>query len=234
LFPPDLEAVLFDAGGVLVGLDYAFIAETARARGLAVDHATLAHAEAAARHAIDAAASARGSVGGTDATRVPSYFESLMRAAGADDLGARRIAYDLRAEHGARSLWRVPLPGVADTLLALRRAGLRTAVVSNADGRVAGSLAELGLAAHFDAILDSYVEGVEKPDPEIFRRAVSRLGVSAARCAFVGDIYAIDALGARAAGIAPVLVDVTGAYGAVDCPTIAHLAELVVTLEASR
>ncbi len=234
MLPLDLEAVLFDAGGVLVGLDYAFIARAAQAHGLGVDLTALAHAEAEARHAVDAAARVRGAVDGTDATRVRSYFETLMCAAGADDAGARRIAANLRAEHEARSLWRVPLPGAVDTLAALRRAGLRVAVVSNADGRVARSLAELGLAAHLDAILDSHVEGVEKPDPEIFRRALARLGVSAARSAYVGDIYAIDALGARAAGIAPVLVDATGAYRAVDCPTITRLPELLAALGASH
>jgi FMN phosphatase YigB (HAD superfamily) len=53
------------------------------------------------------------------------------------------------------------------------------------------------------------------------------------RACYVGDIYAIDALGARAAGLLPVLIDSVGAYGALDCPVVAHLAELVAALPAA-
>ena len=79
--------------------------------------------------------------------------------------------------------------------------------------------------------MDSHLEGVEKPDPEIFRRALERLRVEAQRAVYVGDIYSIDALGARAAGITPVIVDPTGTYRELDCPVIADLSELLRPLE---
>jgi putative hydrolase of the HAD superfamily len=137
------------------------------------------------------------------------------------------IAADAAAEHARANLWRVALPGAAETLAALRAQGFRTGVISNADGRIAQLLDAAGLAPHLEAILDSHVEGVEKPDPEIFRRALERLGVSAPRAVYVGDIYAIDALGARAAGMVPIVIDETGGYGELDCPRIAALAELL-------
>ena len=51
--------------------------------------------------------------------------------------------------------------------------------------------------------------------------------MSPARAAYVGDIYAIDAVGARSAGMAPVILDTTGAYEGLDCPTIARLEQLL-------
>ena len=78
-------------------------------------------------------------------------------------------------------------------------------------------LRELGLARHLQLVLDSHIEGVEKPDPEIFRRALARLSLSAPRTVYVGDIYSIDALGARAAGLTPVLLDPLGGYADADC-----------------
>src|SRR5690606_41633732 len=57
---------------------------------------------------------------------------------------------------------------------------------------------QAGLAASFDVIVVSHFEGVEKPHPEIFRRALARLGVPAAAAAFVGDIWSIDVEGSRA------------------------------------
>jgi putative hydrolase of the HAD superfamily len=104
---------------------------------------------------------------------------------------------------------------------------LRTAVVSNADGRVEALLSTAGLRPHLEFVLDSHYEGVEKPDPEIFRRALARLGVPGERALYVGDIYAIDVVGARAAGLAPVLIDSVGAYGEVDCPRIERLSDLL-------
>ena len=55
-------------------------------------------------------------------------------------------------------------------------------------------------------ILDSAEVGVEKPDPRIFLAAANRLGLPAACCAYVGDLYEIDILGARAAGFRPILI----------------------------
>jgi putative hydrolase of the HAD superfamily len=68
---------------------------------------------------------------------------------------------------------------------------------------------------------------VEKPDPEIFERALRRLDLPAQRVVYIGDIYSIDAVGARAAGLSPVIIDPTGSYGALDCPTITDLRELL-------
>ncbi|HSJ95946.1 MAG TPA: HAD-IA family hydrolase, partial [Myxococcota bacterium] len=123
-------------------------------------------------------------------------------------------------------LCRVPLEGAHETLGALRGAGLRTGVISNADGRVAALLEQAGLAASFDVVLDSHLEGVEKPHPEIFRRALARLEVAAAHAVFVGDIWSIDVEGSRAAGLRPILMDATGGYADRDCERIARLAEL--------
>jgi len=133
----------------------------------------------------------------------------------------------LEAENLASNLWRVPLEQAAETLQGLRARGLRTAVVSNADGRAEALLDAAGLGAHLELVVDSHYEGIEKPDPEIFHRALSRMGVRAERAVYVGDIYAIDVVGARAAGLAPVLIDAVGAYPDVDCPRIERLAELL-------
>ncbi len=150
----------------------------------------------------------------------------MLERAGLDRASAEEVAAELAMEHARANLWRVAMPGAAAALAALRARGFRTGVVSNADGRVAALLGAAGLAPHLEAIVDSHLEGVEKPDPEIFRRALDRVGVPAARTVYVGDIFAIDVLGARAAGLAAILIDETGAYADVECPRIAALAEL--------
>jgi len=222
-----VTAVLFDAGGVLLRLDYAAIAARAAEHGFPLAAETLAHAEAGARRAIDARAARHGAVPGTDATRVPDYFDDVLAAAGVPDAARANLVPRLRADHRADNLWRVPLDGVRETLATLRGAGLRTGVVSNADGRIAGLLERTGLAGSFEVVLDSHFEGVEKPDPEIFRRALARLGVGAAQAVFVGDIWSIDVEGSRAAGLRPILMDATGGYAdRRDCERIARLAEL--------
>ena len=68
-------------------------------------------------------------------------------------------------------------------------------------------------------VIDSAVEGVEKPDPAIFRLALERTGVAPEDALYAGDIYSIDVVGARAAGLRPVLVDEGDLYPDADCPT---------------
>jgi putative hydrolase of the HAD superfamily len=59
----------------------------------------------------------------------------------------------------------------------------------------------------FDVLVISGTEGVEKPDPRIFRLAVERADVSPERSAYVGDNPEFDVDPAAAAGLFPVLLD---------------------------
>ena len=223
----ELDAVLFDVGGTLLRFDHAYLAACAARHGHPVEVDALMRAEAGVRREIDRRASAAGGVRDRDADRLVTYYDALLAAAGVAREPLAAIAAEAAAEHLRDNLWRVPLPGVHDALAGLRARGFRVGAVSNADGRVAQGLSAAGLALHFEVILDSHLEGVEKPDPEIFRRALTRLGVAPERALYVGDIYAIDALGARAAGLHAMVIDETGGYADLDCPTIAALGELL-------
>jgi REG-2-like HAD superfamily hydrolase len=102
--------------------------------------------------------------------------------------------------------WRV-YPEVPDVLAALRAAGLKLFVVSNWDSSLPALLSALGLSPYFDGLLVSALFGSSKPAPAIFREAVRRAGVPAGAVLHVGDSMHDDYDGARAAGLAALLVD---------------------------
>src|SRR5207247_7496530 len=104
------------------------------------------------------------------------------------------------------NLWEIVPPGVPRALEALR-GQYRLAVISNANGTVREKLRRIGLLGFFETVLDSHEEGVEKPDPRIFRAALERTGARADRSLYIGDMYHIDVAGARAAGMDVVLLD---------------------------
>lgn len=72
-----------------------------------------------------------------------------------------------------------------DAVAAVRRAGLKTAVLSNAWGE--GMYPRARLAAAFDEVVLSSEVGLRKPDPAIFRLITDRLGVTGPECVFVDD-----------------------------------------------
>ena len=78
----------------------------------------------------------------------------------------------------------------------------RLAVISNFDKRLRRVLEDLGLSERFEKIIISSEVGCEKPDPEIFRRAVEIMDVAPGRCLHVGDDPDNDWEGAAAAGMA--------------------------------
>jgi putative hydrolase of the HAD superfamily len=93
-------------------------------------------------------------------------------------------------------------PDVRATLAALRAAGLKLGLITNGSEHMQRRKLEcLSLSSSFDTIVISAAEGVSKPDPEIFTRSLTRLGVDAARSVFVGDHPEVDIEGARAAGM---------------------------------
>jgi putative hydrolase of the HAD superfamily len=94
-----------------------------------------------------------------------------------------------------------PLEGAAEALARLGRAGLALACVSNWDVSLRGHLEEAGLAGFFAEIVSSAEAGSAKPNPEVFRVALERLGVSPGRALHIGD-GETDRDGAAAAGLA--------------------------------
>jgi putative hydrolase of the HAD superfamily len=223
-----VRAVLLDVGGVLVRPDFARVAEALRARGVAADPAALAAADPRVRRALDRPPSPGFA---TDAERGWHYFNLVLDGAGIARSAATDAALEeVKAWHDRYCLWDDVIEGVRPSLERLRAAGLRLAAVSNANGTVRVLFDRLGFTRLFEAILDSRVEGVEKPDPAIFRLALGRLGEEGGASLHVGDFYHVDVLGARAAGIRPVLVDEAGLYPEADCPRVRSLAELAAHL----
>ena len=95
-----------------------------------------------------------------------------------------------------------PFPKAHQTLAMLRAEGLKMGLVTN--GPITSQQPKidgLGIAGYFETVLISGAEGVFKPDPEIFRRAVSRLGVAAEETVMVGDNPEADIGGARSFGM---------------------------------
>lgn len=108
----------------------------------------------------------------------------------------------------------VGVPGAADALRALSGAGYQLAVVSNAWGTVAQWLEQYGVCSvdggdlpQVAAVIDSHLVGVEKPDPRIFQLAIDVLDVPPERSLYVGDSIRFDVNGAYGAGLHPVHVD---------------------------
>ncbi|MGA2383482.1 MAG: HAD-IA family hydrolase [Gemmatimonadales bacterium] len=227
-----LRAVFFDAGGTLVHPDYGRVAEALRRTvGRAPSREALAEAEYAGRAAVEAAMTADPAL--DDGSRWQLHFTGALTALGFSAFELRQAAPAIRAEHERANLWTVPQPGAADGLASLHQLGLVVGCVSNSDGTVADLLADVGLAASLDFVVDSGVVRVEKPDPEIFRIALRRAGVEADEAMHVGDLYPVDVVGARRAGIEPVLLDPLGRYGDRGCRTAPDVPSICRTLVSS-
>ncbi|HMU75129.1 MAG TPA: HAD-IA family hydrolase [Elusimicrobiota bacterium] len=93
------------------------------------------------------------------------------------------------------------------TLRALRRRGFRLGIVSNWDSRLVTLSEKIGLTREVEFLLVSSLEGVAKPDPTIFERALARAGVAPHEALHVGDSLREDYLGARAAGLSALLLE---------------------------
>ena len=118
-------------------------------------------------------------------------------------------------------------PDVRPTFDRLRAAGILLGVVSDWGHGLEALVLELGLADDLCFVVVSSRLGIAKPDPHVFELALSRIGVPAARALYVGDTYVKDVLGARAAGIEPVLLDRGGSAPPSDCAVIGDLRALL-------
>jgi putative hydrolase of the HAD superfamily len=121
-------------------------------------------------------------------------------------------------------------PDVPAALDAARERGLRVVVTSNWDALLPEVLGKLGCLAWLDGVVSSAAVGASKPSPMIFRAALGIAGASAAEAIHVGDSFAEDVIGARAAGIEPVLLARDGRQAPDGVTTIASLDALAALL----
>lgn len=226
-------AVFFDAGGTLVHIDHVRVGEAVRrATGRVLDLARFTEAEYAARDHVERAINEGKAP--TDRSRWGPFFDAILSCYGIpeEELGA--ITREIIAEHRRAHIWNRVIPGTAEALAALREAGYVIGCVSNSDGAVEQLLADCGLRRHLAVVVDSGVVGVEKPDPQIFRIALDRTGVEARDAWYVGDIHAIDVVGAQRAGLEPILLDPLGRYADRGCRTSPDVPTLARALVTSR
>jgi HAD superfamily hydrolase (TIGR01509 family) len=214
-----MRALFFDAGNTLLFPDTERTLAPLIARGIRPTEDQLRTAERAVREYRDHHTGSSN----PNHSYWNVYFDQLFSTLGLasdPDLQQELIASSHRSTN-----WRRILPGTRDTLLGLKQQ-YRLAVISNSDGGIQDALSAAGIADCFECIVDSAHVGVEKPDPAIFRAGFDALQVNPGESLYIGDVYAIDVLGARSVGMRAILIDPFRVCDHQDCPRISSLSEL--------
>jgi putative hydrolase of the HAD superfamily len=233
---PSLAAVVFDAGGTLVRVDFEWIAEVLGTLGVATDAERVRRAEVSGRRSYDASKGRRGGATPPLGTigDIHAYYGGMLRAAGAPDDVVATCIERFTDRHSTRAgLWSRPMEGARAALDGIAARRLRRAVVSNSDGRAEQHLRDSDMLRGIEFVVDSEIVGIEKPDPGIFRLALDRLGIAPDQALYVGDIRSVDEVGSRAAGMHFVLVDEYGEYAEAGTPAIRGMAELPEWIDAN-
>lgn len=125
----------------------------------------------------------------------------------------------------------VPFPNLTDMLGKLEANSLRLGMITNGRGQFQlDNILALGIRDRFDEILISEWEGMAKPDPDIFRKALVGLSVSPDEAVYVGDHPINDIQAAQAVGMKAIWKkdphwNCLGADGEVD--DLREIAELI-------
>lgn len=160
-----IRIVLFDLDGVIRHFDPRIVAEIERRHGLAAG-------------TIESAAFAAPLIGDVTTGRI-------TRAEWVRQIADRIGSADAAEEWGAQ-------PATVDESILelsddIRRAGLRTAVLTNGTDTIPAEIAAHGIATRFDAFFNSADIGYAKPDTRSFQHVLDALEVEAAEVFFTDD-----------------------------------------------
>jgi putative hydrolase of the HAD superfamily len=167
-----------------------------------------------------------------DAARI-ERFRRLLHAAGANAAGEDAAALAVLYRDTYRQRRRASAGAVA-LMGAVRRHVPIGVVSNNVLDEQQEKLRICGLDQFVDELVVSAEVGVSKPDPEIFRVAINRLAVSAQQAVMVGDSWAADIEGARAAGIRAIWFNPTGVVAPDSAADVEQLRSLEPTDEVLR
>lgn len=219
------DAVLFDAGGVLVLPDPLVLGPLFEFYGgdASIEcHRRAHYASMKAKSDLDA-----------DEHSWDAYAATYVRTVGVEDCFLAEAAHVLDRTLNAW-LWRWMIPETRSALDRLAAAGLPMGVVSNASGQIHDMLVreicQIGPGPHVEmrCIVDSHVVGVAKPDPAIFDHALAHFAeFDRSRIAYIGDSVTMDIGAATAAGLHPILIDPYDDHIGADFERISAVADLV-------
>jgi HAD superfamily hydrolase (TIGR01549 family) len=122
-------------------------------------------------------------------------------------------------------------PEVPETLEMLKQAGYLLGVLSNRTQPYREYLDQVGLGVYFDFALAAGEVAIWKPDPRLFQHALDKLGSVPQETLYIGDNYYADVVGARQAGLRPILIDPQGVFADPGCPVIRSVGDLKRLLE---
>ena len=193
---PDIAAVLFDFGGVVIAGPFAAFADVARRSGASAD----AVREINSRNP-DTNAWARAERGELDPDAFVAAFEQEAAELG-HAIDAREIVDVLAGMSPRRD---TAIPEMLDAIERCRAAGVKLGLITNNVRPMAGKPEAAWVFDTFDTVVESCVLGARKPEPAIYEETLRRLGVEPARAAMLDDL-GINLKTARAMGITTIKV----------------------------
>jgi putative hydrolase of the HAD superfamily len=229
------DAILFDAGGILLLPDPISLGAIVRTHGGDGSVENMMRAHYAGMERLDSIASELGHETIEGFSWDP-YRDAYVDLAGITGSAAVDASGQMQKMFSP-FLWRYPILESVAALWRLHLEGLPIGIVSNASGQVEATLAnqcicQVGTGAGVPVLVvtDSHVIGTAKPHAGVFRDAIAVMngkGIGNDRIAYVGDSYVNDVIGARNAGIHPILLDPYNDHASYDCERVASLHDLL-------
>ena len=228
----DVRAIFFDAGETLLYPHPSFaevFSEVLRDEGHPVDPARVQEVVTAySQRFTDSVVSGEGKLWSTSSDRSRAMwrgiYDGFLTAVGVHD-DHEHLFEALYTRFTDLATYRLH-PDALPVLERLRKSEVALGLISNFEDWLERLLEALEVGHFFDVTVISGVEGIEKPDSEIFRIALERAGVSAEESVYVGDHPFFDVDAAREAGLVPVLIDRRGRHEDVDAIRITSLEDL--------
>ncbi len=122
-------------------------------------------------------------------------------------------------------------PETLQALQTLHNAGYRVGLLTNRPKPAHAEMHAIGLDTYLDFFLTASQLGASKPHKEIFENLLKFLNLSAGKMIYIGDNYYADVIGARNAGIEPILLNWNGLYSDLDCMEIESVSDLLGLLQ---
>lgn len=214
-----IKTVTIDMGNTIVSLNYELLKDYIGIIGIISTSKQIKRAEIVAR--LKVASMVQKGESSESALFFTKYYEEILSGIGVIE-GVQELAIKLnrllKNEVKTEDLWSNLLDRSEEALINFQKIGLKIIVISNSDGTVKKQLIRQGLEKYFDGIIDSYIVGVEKPNPAIFYLAAAKYNFNTKEALHIGDNYYTDIIGAQKAMMYSILLDPYDAWKGYDCP----------------